>query len=87
MMRKFVLLMICIVILAGAVPAFPAALKEVRAKAKKGDLKAVCELADMYYDGREVRRNYEKAFELYAKAAKKGNAYAQYKVGFMYVRG
>jgi len=43
-------------------------------------------LAMMYYNG-EGEQNYEKAFELFSKAAYKGDAYAQYRVGLCYDQG
>lgn len=46
-------------------------------------------LGNMYYfgDGISTGQNYDKAFELYEKAAQQGNAEAQYNLGVMYYSG
>ena len=46
-------------------------------------------LGDMYYfgDGISTGQDYDKAFELYHKAAQQGSAEAKYKLGLMYHRG
>lgn len=46
-------------------------------------------LGNMYYfgDGISTGQDYDKAFELYEKAAQQGNAEAQYNLGVMYYSG
>lgn len=56
----------------------------------KSDREDPCELyqlAEKYYYGLSVKKNCQKAFELYQKAAELGNADAQYKIGWMYSTG
>ena len=48
---------------------------------------AQCELGDMYYYGKDVAENKEKAFMWYFKAANNGDLYAQYCVGCCYENG
>lgn len=49
--------------------------------AEAGNMIAVAELADLYYQGKGVARDYVKAVELYTKAAEAGNPYGMYKLG------
>lgn len=56
----------------------------LRKTAKAGDADAQFSLADMYYYGDGIRKNYAKAFSWYQKAAEAGNVDAQYNLGFMY---
>ncbi len=55
--------------------------------ANKGDVNAINSLAEMYYDGNGVDKNYEKAIEWYSKAAEQGFAPAQHSMGWMYEKG
>ena len=48
---------------------------------------AQCELADMYFWGKDVVENKETAFMWYSKAANNGNLYAQYSLGYCYANG
>lgn len=48
---------------------------------------AQCELADMYFWGKDVVENKETAFMWYSKAANNGNLYAQYSLGYCYENG
>ena len=41
----------------------------------------------MYYNGRGVKKNYNKAFMWYEKAAKQGVAMAQFNLGDVYYKG
>lgn len=45
------------------------------------------ELGDMYYAGKGVRQDYQKAMEYYQKACDEGYPYAFYSLGFMYWKG
>lgn len=54
----------------------------------KMTVKQLCDEASKYYNGTNgVIRNYEKAFEIYDQAAKKGSARAQYYLAEMYFYG
>lgn len=55
--------------------------------AKKGMPKAQCDLAEMYYLGKNVEQNYEEAFKWYKKSAEQGYAKAQCKLSDMYYDG
>lgn len=55
--------------------------------AKKGMPKAQCDLAEMYYWGKNVEQNYEEAFKWYKKSSVQGYAEAQCKLGDMYYEG
>ena len=50
--------------------------------AEKGDVKAQAKLAGMYYDGKGVVQDRERALDLYHAAAKAGNAAAQYSYAY-----
>ncbi|MBE0442436.1 sel1 repeat family protein [Psychrobacter sp. FME13] len=45
------------------------------------------DLGSLYYSGRGVKEDYDKAFELYTKAAAQGEALAQFNLGEMYYYG
>lgn len=49
--------------------------------------RALTELGDMYYAGKGVRQDYQKAMEYYQKACDEGYPYAFYSLGFMYWKG
>lgn len=51
--------------------------------ANQGNVEACFELAELYYTGNGVAKNFAKAKELYRKAADGGNADAQYMMGVM----
>ena len=53
------------------------------------DVDKIILLGNMYYDGNGIStsQDYDRAFDLYLKAAKQGNAEAQYNTGVMYYRG
>ena len=41
----------------------------------------------MYVNGEGIQQDYDKAFDWYTKAAKQGNADAQFNLGVMYLNG
>ena len=51
------------------------------------DLDDQCDLASKYLNGKGVELNYEKARQLYIKAAESGSARAQNELGIIYVEG
>ena len=59
----------------------------VRKSAESGDVEAQCNLADRYYNGSGVEKDYSKTVEWYVKAAEQGYASAQYNLGNMYYSG
>ncbi len=52
-----------------------------------GNIECYGKLANMYYYGKGVERNYETAFKLYEIAADNGDIYAIFKLGIMYKDG
>jgi len=61
--------------------------KKIIEAAEEGDLVAQVILADMYYHGDKIEKNYEKALELYKLASEQGDEYAQMSVAYMYCNG
>jgi TPR repeat protein len=55
--------------------------------AEAGDRVSQSELADVYYEGRGVARNFSRAFYWYRQAASAGDARAEEQLGWMYTRG
>ncbi len=55
--------------------------------AEEGDPAAQAELGDFYYNGLEVKEDYEKAFHWYSRAAESGNASGLYSLGLMHEHG
>ncbi|SVD65759.1 uncharacterized protein METZ01_LOCUS418613, partial [marine metagenome] len=55
--------------------------------ANQGYLDAQHNLAEMYENGKGVKKNLEKAYEYYLSAARKGNLDSQKKVAEMYKEG
>lgn len=55
--------------------------------AKDLGLDAQCDIASKYLNGKGVERNYEKARQLYTKAAERGSARAQNELGIIYGEG
>jgi TPR repeat protein len=55
--------------------------------AKHGDRIAQYILGEVYFQGKEVPKNYKKAFEWKAKAARQGDKDAQNSLGFYYFNG
>ncbi|MET0268568.1 MAG: tetratricopeptide repeat protein [Duganella sp.] len=66
---------------------YSVALKEITPLAKAGNADAQHLLGLMYYMGRGVEQDYQKAFQWHRKAAEQGKADAQYVVGAMYYTG
>src|SRR3990167_7573350 len=66
---------------------YPAALKEFRPLAAKGNAAAQSILGFMYANGQGVPQDYNKAEAWYRKAAAQGDADAQTFLGIMYGRG
>jgi len=55
--------------------------KELIQKAKKGDVEAQVALGALYREGTEVKQDQKESLKWYEKAAKQGNAEAQFRVG------
>lgn len=55
--------------------------------AQKGDTTAMYGLGEIYFQGKEVPRNYKTAFEWTFKAADQGDKTAQGSLGFYYYNG
>ena len=51
--------------------------KKLLKAAEEGDLVAQVILADMYYHGEKIEKDYEKALNLYKLASEQGDEYAQ----------
>ena len=62
-------------------------IKELEAKAEKGDENAQMDLIYCYNNGDGVEKNLEKGFELATICAEKGNDEAQFILGIMYYMG
>ncbi len=60
---------------------------EIRPLAIQGDAQSQLLLADSYYQGQGVKRDYNQAFLWYRRAAQQGNVEAQYKLGNIYLMG
>ncbi len=63
------------------------AVKWYRKAAKQGFSDAQYNLANMYYNGKGVEKNYQTAVKWYKKAAEQGDADAQTNLGYMYQNG
>ena len=66
---------------------YPAALKEFKPLAAKGNAAAQSILGFMYANGQDVPQDYNKAVKWYRKAAAQGDADAQTFLGIMYGKG
>ena len=55
--------------------------------AEQGDINAQCDLASMYYIGKDVPQNYAEALKWYKKAAEQEHPVAQFGLGVMYSEG
>ncbi len=53
----------------------------------KGHADAQYQIADMYYDGRGIKEDKDKAIALFKKLANKGNTFAQRHLGRLYING
>ena len=63
------------------------ALEDITNCAEQGDRVAQYMLGQIYFHGKEVPRNYKKAFEWSSKAAEQGDKDAQAQLGFDYYNG
>ena len=59
----------------------------LRSAAEAGDAQAMCDLASMYTEGRNVEQDDGKAIEWYRRAAEAGNATGMLKLGLGYMLG
>tara|TARA_R110000868_G_scaffold50530_3_gene161400 strand:- start:3366 stop:3983 length:618 start_codon:yes stop_codon:yes gene_type:complete len=66
---------------------FETAVKLYERAAAAGDMYAMNNLGDMYYNGRGVKRSWVEAMKWYRQGAEKGNADSQHAVGMMYELG
>jgi TPR repeat protein len=55
--------------------------------AERGYPKSLTLLAEMYYLGLHVEQSYQRAYELYLKAANKNNAHAQWMLHYIHLNG
>ena len=62
-------------------------LTELVAAANQGDVEDQLDLAEMYYEGRGLKKDHAEALKWYRKAAEKRDALAQYWIGRLYSRG
>jgi TPR repeat protein/virulence-associated protein VagC len=62
-------------------------IEQYREWVKKGKAWAMCMLGDKYRNGVGVKQSDKKAIELFEMAAQRGNAAAQYNLGFFYQHG
>ena len=66
---------------------FATAVREWQPLAQQGDAKAQEKLAEAYYWGQGVPRDYGQAMQWWYRAAVQGNAQAQSQLGYMYEQG
>ena len=101
--RVLAVLMVIVVVVCGAVPAFSAAKRKGRKKAqaaggdaqfqatlnqaRQGNSKAQYTIGNMYYNGYKVKKNYAEAVKWYKQAAEKGHVQAQMSLGSAYMYG
>ena len=52
-----------------------------------GESEAATHLGDLYFYGHGVDTDYEQSYYWFSKAAQSNNAYAQYSIAFMYIKG
>lgn len=62
-------------------------LQELLAEAESGNAEAQLELGEMYFSGKGIDRDFQKAAEWYEKAAWQGMAHAAYRLGLIYSNG
>ena len=55
-------------------------------QAEKGDAEAQTTLGSMFYEGKGVAQDYDKAVQWYLKSAEQGNTFAQASLGMLYAR-
>ena len=66
---------------------FPPGLRHENCPGRQGIVGAQSRLGALYYEGKGVQQNYEKALKWWLQAAKQGDAMAQAALGVMYFRG
>ncbi len=71
----------------GNSPIKAASAAELETRVRAGDVQAAFELGAMYHDGIGVKKNEEKAFQLFEAAARAGERMSQFNVGMMYLKG
>lgn len=69
------------------IAALRAPLKALKTRARMGDERAQLRLAKMYYNGRELKKDYNEAYAWFKKASLQGVAEAQYNLARMYLQG
>jgi hypothetical protein len=62
-------------------------LTELVAAANQGDVDSQLDLAEMYYEGRGLKKDHAEALKWYRKAAEKSDPLAQFWIGRLYSRG
>lgn len=85
-----VIVSLFIIFLASGIPyvaADNAVISKLQDRATAGDANAQCELAEIYYKGDGVMKNYDTAFVWFEKAANQGHAEAQHRMGHIYEYG
>lgn len=56
-------------------------------KARRGDPEAAYDIAERHYEGRGVKRDFQKAAEWFARSAELGNVKAKTNLGLMFLAG
>ena len=85
--QKAIAVFAVIAVVMGSVPAFAANFEETLRSARLGNIEAQYELGLMYFEGKNVRQDYEEAARWYRLSAERGFAKAQNNLGFMYEKG
>ena len=70
-----------------SVAAENAVISKLQGRATAGDANAQFELAEIYYKGNGVMKNYDTAFVWFEKAANQGHAESQHQMGHIYEYG
>lgn len=88
MIKKIILFILCLFVFSAPVMAQDIdAARKLMYHAKKGEQKAQYNLGLIYYEGKLVKQDYEKAFYWFTKSAEQHNDKAQYNLGVMYANG
>ncbi len=66
---------------------YPIAAEELQRCASKGNLEAICFLAELYLKGFGVPKDPDQAFRLFSEAEQKGSKYATIAIGEFYMNG
>ena len=64
---------------------FSLSIDSLRHEAELGNMDAILELGNRYYNGQGVPKSYKKAYEIFEKI--KDNMFAQYNIGVLYEEG